>query len=115
MLASYTVGSVNSNELTAGSHTVSIAPPAADVSGDYYLIAQDDQPANNTIAFDGGVFRGGDGTVYVFGTDAADTVQVHSSSVVLNGTSYLLTTTPTGIHIRTEGGNDTVTVDAQRA
>ena len=49
LLSSYPVGGINSSELTAsvsGSHTVSITPPAADVSGDYYLIAVADSDAD---------------------------------------------------------------------
>ena len=37
LLSSYNV--TDANELAVGSHTVTIPPPAADVSGDYYLIA----------------------------------------------------------------------------
>ena len=113
LLGSYPVGNLDSSELTAGLHTISITPPGADVPADYYLIAvadSDATPEDNTRVFDGGIFRANDGTAYVFGTDAADMAQVQTSSLALNNTSYILTSTPTAVHVRTEGGDDAVTV-----
>ena len=75
LLTSYMVGGVNSNELSRpASHTVSIAPPAADVSGDYYLIAQDDQPAANTQSSTAGFSGAATAPSMSSAPDAADTV-----------------------------------------
>ena len=113
LLSSYAVGGTDTSELTVGSHSVSIPPPSADVAGDYYLIAAADgaqTASGNPLIFAGGIFQGG-GTVYVFGTDAADTVAIGTSSVVLNSGTPFTGTSVTGIHVRTEGGDDAVSVD----
>ena len=62
LLSSYMVGGVNSSELIANSsNTVPITPPAADVPGDYYLIAVANSgltQADNAIVFGGESFPG---------------------------------------------------------
>ena len=71
LLGTYTT---SGGELSQGNQTVSIAPPAADLSGNYQLIAMiDGDTTDNPIPFDGGVFQGNDGTMYVFGTYSAGT------------------------------------------
>ena len=56
----------------------------------------DGDTTDNPHPFDGGVFQGNDGTMYVFGTIAGNNVVsvVITSSLVLNGTTYPLAATP---------------------
>ncbi len=110
LLWSYAVS--NSADLTASaagqSHTVATTPTAADVAGNYSLLALADADPN-PIPFDGGIFAAGT-TVYVFATGAADSVTIGTSSIEFNQRpSYTLPSGAATIEVRTAGPGDSVT------
>ncbi|MBI2824024.1 MAG: DNRLRE domain-containing protein [Planctomycetia bacterium] len=127
LLTTYQVTAAD-NQLEPGLHTVSFAPSdwfaSFDVDEDYKLVAvfdYDDQLGearedNNSLAFQGGVFRTADGVVEVHGTDAADTIAVGATSITVSSASAQPYTvdlaTATAVHIRAQGGNDAITADA---
>ena len=106
-------------------------PLAVDIAGNYHLIAVSDangtdaggSPLDPPLEFAGGIFMATDATqtpaptlVYVFGAPSDNTVTITSSSVQLvdaGGTTTLSLSgiaDLTGIHVRGEGGNDTLGV-----
>ena len=105
---------VTGADLDVGTHTVSITPTAADVPGNYYLLAVADGDPTSA-AFNGGVFQAANvsqqSTVYVFASGAADTVAVHAQSIGFDGQSYALDSSVTAIEVRTAGPGDSVTMD----
>jgi autotransporter-associated beta strand protein len=111
--------------LTPGAHTISFTAPYQDVSSDYRLIAvvnTDSTPAESTLEFAGGIFVGTDttvpaqSTVYVFGTAQSETITLDNEEgatyIHFGATDYCIDSSVTAIHIRTEGGNDHVFLNA---
>ena len=121
-------------DLSVGTHTLPIALPAsgstialpgfgtAETNDEYRLLAVADptnalaeidlNPVNedNTAAF-AGVYHPAGGTVYVFGTPAADTLALAPGSLRVTCNSFTKTyagTDVSGVRVRTYAGNDAI-------
>ena len=95
---------------STGSHTTSFSPDFIDIPQDYFLVASGPGDTSPTV-FSGGVFKAADNTAYIFGTSSADTVSISDSgspSVTYNGGSAVSFSSSAQIHVRTEGGGDTI-------
>jgi hypothetical protein len=122
LLASYQVGGVaEPSELSAGSHTIFIAPPAGDIPGDYRLLAYAQAgvlPEYSFMALASGIFRGPGGTVYVFGSEDADTININVQPWGIAGTlggesvTYWFDSGVEAVHVRAGAGNDIIAADA---
>ncbi len=107
---------------------VAVPGPAGDPGGNYYLVATDNLPppgGDTTVVavepFDGGIFQGSDGTLYVFGAAGNNTLEITLAAVTgtLGATpvDYAVpgasaTLPATAIDVRNQAGDNTVTVDS---
>lgn len=122
---------LGSKQVTSGAdlavgtdHAIELDGPLSSMSGDVTLTAivdsayqnMETNESNNQMAFQGGVFRSGNGELNVHGTIADDAVQVTGGTtlnVTFNAGAYTFTPSEiTQIRVWGQNGNDTISADS---